>query len=277
MNSSIFTIERRISFSKEFEKISFDLTNTFVKPSSGLQMSLYHYLDYCLKYWPFRCGSLSISSYINSIKFSNNSENSDKYKLLYCELYINLLHYAPEKERQDFKCDLVLDTFGQTQIAKESERIIQNIEYMLEQSCNMYVRVNKSGNYPKYIISKRDADVDATLESAPNINEFLLGYLDVRNEDDLDYKKNVLIAIHNFLEPQRYYYKNIYSGIISEAFFAAMNKLNIRHNNEKQIVLPENNQRSIYDKLFKMGLFVIRSKELLEYKQELETIYKEEK
>ena len=55
----------------------------------------------------------------------------------------------------------------------------------------------------------------------------------------------------------------MYSGKISETFFASMNKLSIRHNDDKQIVLPEYKQRSIYDKLFKIGLFVIRSKELL--------------
>ena len=127
MTQSIFTIERRLDFSKEFEKINLDITNTMVKPSSGLQISLYRYLDYCIKYWPFRCGALDISSYINSMDSVAISGNPDKFKLLICELMINLLHYAPEKERMDYKCDVVLDAFGQTEIAKESERINQNI------------------------------------------------------------------------------------------------------------------------------------------------------
>lgn len=274
MTQSIFSIERRIDFSKEYEKINNDLLNTKIISSLNIQMSLYNYLNYCIRYWPFRCGSSDINSYMNSMKLNNNSVYTNKYKLLFSELMINLLHYAPEKERQDFAWDIVYDTFEPTGIAKESERILQNYEYVLEQGCNMYVRVDKSEKFPKYIISKRDADVDAALESAPELNESLLGYLDVRNEDDLEYKKNVLIAICHYLEPQRNSFKNIYSGKLNETFFACMNKFNIRHNREDQIVLPEYILKDVCDKLFKIGLFVVRSKELLEYQEELEKMYK---
>lgn len=274
MTKSIFSIERRINFIEEFNKLFSDLVNTEIKTSLGIKFGFYAYLDYCIKYWPFRCGALNISSYMKTMNLNNIPENSDKYNLLHCELIINLLHYAPEKDRQDYKFVGVLDAFGQTEIAKESERILQNLEYILEQGCNMYVRVDESEKFAKYIISKRDADVDVALESAPELNESLLGYLDVRNEDDLEYKKNALIVICHYLEPQRNSFKNIYSGKLSETFFACMNKFNIRHNREDQIVLPEYILKDVCDKLFKIGLFVVRSKELLEYQEELEKMYK---
>ena len=274
MAQSIFSIERRINFPEEFKKILLDLVNTNVKTSLGSKETLYEYLDYCIKYWPFRCGSLNISSYMESMNLDNFPQNTDKYNLLYCELIINLLNYAPEKDRQDYKFVKVLDAFGKTDIARESERILQNLEYILEQGCNMYVRVDYIEKYPKYIISKRDADVDSALESAPELNDYLLGYLDVRNENDLEYKKNALIAIYHYLEPQRSTFKNVYSGKMCETFFATMNKFNIRHNKDDQIVLPEYKQKDVYDKLFKIGLCVVRSKELLDYQKELEAMYK---
>ena len=275
MTPSIFTIEKRKDFVKEFNKVDMDISNTIIKPSSGPKMSLYDYLNYCIRYWPYRCGALDISSYINSMNLTDVSEKSERFLLHLCELFINLLHYAIEQERYDFRFTNVLDAFGPTTIVSESERILQNIDYMLEQCCNMYVRVDKSEKFPKYIISKRDADVDSALESATDLSEYLLGYLDIRNENDLEYKKKTLIEIYNFLEPERSTYKNSFAGKMSETFFSSMNKLNIRHNDEKQIVLPNHERRNVYDELFKIGLFVIRSQELLDYQKDLEAIYKE--
>lgn len=38
-------------------------------------------------------------------------------------------------------------------------------------------------DYIQYIITKRDAGVDAVLEQAPELSETLLEYLDLRNAD----------------------------------------------------------------------------------------------
>ena len=59
---------------------------------------------------------------------------------------------------------------------------LQNIAALLEK-CNWTVREKKMKDYIQYIITKRDAGVDAVLEQAPELSETLLEYLDLRNAD----------------------------------------------------------------------------------------------
>lgn len=59
---------------------------------------------------------------------------------------------------------------------------------------------------------------------------------------------------------------------VSEEFFTSMNKLGIRHNSDSQIKLHYSKKNAVYDKLFKMSLFVIQSEEVSVYKDELKAI-----
>lgn len=122
------------------------------------------------------------------------------------------------------------------------------------------------------MIIKRDVDVDAAIETVPELSDALLGYLDFRNANDSEYKKGVLLAIYDYLEPNRSLYKSSSCKQISEEFFACMNNFRIRHNTDSQIDIPEEQKVEVYDKLFKMGLYVLRTPEVDGFKNEMKSL-----
>ena len=58
---------------------------------------------------------------------------------------------------------------------------------------------------------------------------------DIRNEEDLEYKKASLNSIYGYLEPRRTEFKKYVCSSISEEFFAGMNNFGIRHNTKAQV------------------------------------------
>ena len=159
--------------------------------------------------------------------------------------------------------------------AKETGRLLQNAEYILEQCCNMRVRLGdymEGANEPQYYICKRDVAVDAAVESAPELAVVLLGYMDIRNAKDRAYKENALTEIYKYLEPRRKEYSKGIAGAMSEEFFAAMNKFDIRHSKGVQIKLHYTKRNALYDKLFRMALFVLQSEDAVKYRDEIKAL-----
>ena len=160
-------------------------------------------------------------------------------------------------------------------LLKETKRLLENADYILEQCCNMKVRLGdyKEGiEEPRYCICKRDAEVDSAVESAPQLADSLLGYMDIRNKNDRTYKEKVLTEIYRYLEPKRKELRKGFIEAISEEFFAAMNKFDIRHNKGIQIKLHYTKRNALYDKIFRMALFVIQSEDVIKYKDEIKTL-----
>ena len=106
------------------------------------------------------------------------------------ELLINLLHWAPKQDFNDDQNTEFNFLPKKSDVENESERLIKNVEYILEQCCNMAVREVLNYDFPKYYITKRNAYVDAAVVAVPELKDSLLGYLDIRNVDDVEYKKS---------------------------------------------------------------------------------------
>lgn len=198
----------------------------------------------------------------------DNTDYSQHEKILYClELYYNLLkwsviHNDIRKNQFEINFDKSFDF--------TINAILENIIYILEKSNYCIREKNKDDMiFPQYLLYKRDASVDAVLEYVPEISDILLGYLDFRNRNDRDYKKSVIIQLYNFMEPNRTKYKGYICGSISEEFFVSSNKLGIRHNDKNQIKIHYTKRIQIYDKLFKMALFVILTEQITQYKNDL--------
>lgn len=275
MTPSIFSIERRNDFSKDFTAFYEDLINTEVIASSGSKVKMINYLEYCLRYWPYRRAAVNINDYLLSIEVDMRNPKTDTDLILILELLINLLHYAETMDMKDRDSIHFEISWGATAMSKEAERFLQNAEYILEQSCNMKVRMGEYSDgieTPQYFITKRDAFVDATVEMVPELAEILLGYLDIRNKTNRRYKENALIEIYKYIEPRRNEFKKGIAGSVSEEFFAAMNKFEIRHSEDRKVKLHYKKRDAVYDKLFRMGLFVIQSDTVVHYKDEVKKL-----
>mgnify|MGYP006866781844 CR=1 FL=1 len=268
---SIFELERRNDLQKSFYNFYEDLQE-IVTTSTDEKCPMQKYLDRCIRYWPHRCGATGIEDYLNQIGGNFYQPKDDRDLLLILELVINLLHWAPKQEEMDIANREPFVVFTQGKVRNEVGRLLANAEYILEQCCNMTIREEKDKKFPKYYITKRNAHVDAAVVAVPKLADSLLGYLDVRNQDDLDYKKAVLTEIHRHLEPLRKDYKESICSSISEEFFVGMNTFGIRHNTASQRKLRKDQKKKVYDKLFFMAVYVLQTPAVSEYKTELKTL-----
>ena len=269
--ASIFTIERRQNLKLSFDKFIQDLQST-VTTSNGKHCKMAIYLNHCIRYWPYRCGAVSIEDYLGGIDVDLGNIQSERDLLLTLELYINLLYWAPKQDQQDNKNYILSYPWKKDAMENEAERLLQNIDYMLEQCCNMSVREINDDIVPMYHITKRNAFVDAAVMAAPVLSDVILGYYDIRNEDDLEYKKTALTGIYAYLEPRRKEFKELECSSVSEEFFAGMNNFGIRHNTKAQIELYSKKKKSVCDMLFMMAVYVLQTPEVKKYKDTLKEL-----
>lgn len=268
---SIFTRERRKDFSESIADYFEDL-QTEVITSIGDKYKMISFLDRCIRYWPYRCGATGINDYLKAIDIDKTNPKSDTDSLLTLELIINLLYWAPKQDSIDnHNADFSI-SFKKNDVENESERLIQNAEYILEQCCNMKVRKEDDDECPRYYITKRDVVVDSAVIAVPELSEYLLGYYDVRNQEDLEYKKAALIAIYGYIEPHRKEYKGLSCSTIVEEFFACMNSFGIRHNTKSQIKMTEKKKKVVYDKLFMVAVYILQSQNINQIKDEMKQI-----
>lgn len=268
---SIFTIERRIDFPKSFAKFFEDLQST-VTTSSGDTYKMFIFLNRCVRYWPHRCGATGIDDYLKAIGVDITSPKDDKDLFLAFELLINLLHWAPTQDYNDDQNTEFGIALKKNDVELESDRLIRNAEYILEQCCNMTIRKVEDEAFPKYYITKRDSYVDAAVAAVPELGDILLGYLDIRNADSVEYKKSALTTIYGHMEPHRKEYKSSICSSISEEFFSAMNTFGIRHNAKSQIRIHPKKMLSVCDKLFMMAVFVLQTDKVIRYKTDLKEL-----
>lgn len=265
---SIFDLERRSDILKDFSRLVVDMKKAIVYSNSMKKEDLYSFLDESIQDWPYRQATSSMNSYLNSLNIDKPGEEivDTIYAL---ELMYNLLKWAPV---YNTKMNNPLSGLNwDCNVHSVCERFIENIEFILEQN-NMAVREGDEEDWTQYRIYKRMAEVDVTLESAPELAEILLSYLDVRNEGDINFKKSALKMIADYLEPKRKELKgSVYNGLCEDVFFA-FNNCNIRHNNEKQINMQEPERIKMYDDTFKMSLLLVQAKDITDYRQKVKKI-----
>ena len=188
------------------------------------------------------------------------------------ELLINLLYWAVEQEDLDSKKDAFSVLYERKDVESETERMISNAEYILEQCCNMKIREEENDEFPQYYITKRNASIDSAAACVPELADVLLGYYDIRNVDNIEAKKAALTAVYGYMEPHRKEYKGLSCGTISEEFFTSMNTFGIRHNTKSQRRITENKRSTLCDKLFAMAVYVLQTTDVNTYKSELKML-----
>lgn len=257
---TIFELERRKDLFADYNNVISDVDSALVTSKSLSSMKLIQLLDECIKTWPYRQAANSMDSFAKAHGFEYNNPGKEMDVIYSYELLINLLYWAQECENNSRTS---FDWNEQSTITKETLRCIENIEYNLEM-VNMRVRKIDTENAPKYVVSKRDTDVDAVIEAVPELSAALLSYLDVRNQKDEASKKATLKAIADYLEPRRkskYYQGTSYNGLCEE-LFTVFNNAAIRHNNDKQWKLRKLERMKLYDQTFKAAVHLMQMEDV---------------
>lgn len=257
---NIFELERRTDLVSDFRFTVTDLEKTNVTTKSLGNLSLKQLLDDSIKTWPYRQGASSIPSYASAKGFDIYDIDDETDILYNYELFLNLLHWAPAYDRN--RADMFSFDDSST-IVEECARCIENIEYKLEM-VNMRVREITTEETPQYVISKRDANVDAVIEAVPELSEALLSYLDVRNRNDENAKKAVLKAIADYLEQKRKdkCYQGTEYNRLCENLFAVFNNATIRHKNSQQWKLKKPERMKLYDQTFKAAIHLMQKEDI---------------
>ena len=272
---TIFDLERRSDLVSDFRFTVVDLEMTNVTTKSLGSMSLKQLLNECIRTWPYRQGANSISSYASAKGFDIFETEDEEYILYNYELFLNLLHWAPTYDRNK------TDTFSfddSSTIDEECHRCIENIEYKLEM-VNMRVRSIDIGKTPQYVISKRDANVDAAIEAVPELSETLLSYLDIRNRNDEDAKKTVLKAIADYLEDRHKskFYRGTTYASLEDNLFTVFNRAGIRHGDKKQWSLRKPARMKLYDQTFKAAVHLLQMEDVKEFSDTVSALKQQEK
>ena len=257
---TIFDLERRSDLVSDFKFTVVDLEKTNVTTKALEKFSLKQVLKKSKKTWPYRQGANSIPSYASALGF-DIFETEDETDILYnYELFLNLLHWAPA---YDISRASVFSISDGSTISEECARCIENIEYKLEM-VNMRVRKITTKETPQYVISKRDVQVDAVIETVPELSEAFLSYLDVRNSNNEDAKKAVLKAIADYLEDRHKskYYKGTMYASLENNIFTVFNKVGIRHGDKKQWNLRKPERMKLYDQTFKAAIHLMQMEDV---------------
>ena len=262
IRKTIFDLERRCNLPAEFENIQTDLKRTTISSNVIKRTRLYLLLDDCIKLWPYREAATDINTYADSHGFLHYSDTDDDKMLYYLELYLNLLHFAPSYEER-FARTFDLTWMDGSTIDLECKRCIENIEFLLER-LNMRVRKKDAKPTPQYVISKRDAQVDAVIEAVPDLSEALLSYLDIRNQNDMGVKEAVLKVIADYLEDRHRenYYKGTMNSGLERDLFTVFNNVDVRHSGKKQWKLRKPAQMKLYDQTFKAAIHLLQMEDV---------------
>lgn len=274
---SIFQLERRLDLLEDFWDL-YKSMDCYKLRSHGLDdKTLMVLLDEVIADWPYREGVSSIRSYLakKNINLEDNDESafSREEKVLYSlELYINLLHWVHESNAKN---DVLTINLSNITLEQELKPFIDNIEYILER-CNMRVREKPvKGNFPQYIIIKRDVNVDAVIEEVPELSDVLLSYLDIRNKNDEQAKREILKQIADYLEPKRKDYKSTAYSSLCDSLFVVFNKCNIRHNDKNQIKLRKPQRMKLYDQTFTAAIHLMQMESVNVFKETVNQLKKE--
>lgn len=258
---SIFDIERRIDPIKEYFRIYTYMSRTGIAMSNEYK-SLFSWVDDCFIDWKYRNRALSISDYLSDLGIDLKKPKSDIEALYGIELLYNLVIWIPEYAlKQLFVYD---DQYEE--LMKVCAYVRENVKSTLE---GLNMKAEKI-SCNRFIFCKRDADVDSVLENAPELAENLLGYLDFRRKNDIEFKRIVLRSLADYLEGKRDSLNKLGYKSICDSVFFAYNSFNIRHNNEKQVTFQSEKELiQMYDKVFKASLHLIRSNEVAVIKNDI--------
>lgn len=258
MVKSIFTLERRFDFDKEFKRLLDLLEKRDYINVDCYDKSFWDLVNQEFKNWKYRISAVNVEQYLEDIgiDFDSIYNLNDKEKFYVLQLVINWVNYIISN-------DLIYDGFTEDDRKKYLKPVIviyENIKYILE-SLN-YKLVKKEDLFS---FTKRDENIDSILKQLENEDDLriaLLSYNDFRIENDLNEKKSILFDIATWLEPHKSDFLKINNSLTNDVFFI-LNKADIRHNNRNELQFKDDSEKlKLYDDLFKMIVHLIRESDI---------------
>ena len=251
-----------LDLGKELDKLEQIIHESFWNDDMGVNCSLYELIELNFKRYRNRKHFLTEEELINDLLL-----NSRKLSI---------------KERYFLMAEMYLDLFSSLHMTGGGS-LDKQVRYFLEQvktvSNSIGYKLIRTNN--KLIIVEDNAFAN---EAAQVVSEFadvkealsILEYNHFSNKGNIDRKKEILIKIASLLEPWRddlnnnIEFKNVLKlknnnkVLALEKLFRMFNELNIRHNNEDQMLtgLSDWEIESWYDKIYTMSLFVILGKDV---------------
>lgn len=251
-----------LDLGKELDKLEQIIHESFWDDDMRENCSLYELIEINFKHYRNRRHFLTIKELINDLLM-----NSRKLSI---------------KERYFIMAEMYLDLFSTLHMTGAGS-LDKQVRYFLEQvktvSNSIGYKLIRSNN--RLIIVEDNAFAN---EAAQAVSEFadvkealsILEYNHFSNKGNIDRKKEILIKIASLLEPWRddlnnnIEFKNVLKlknnnkVLALEKLFRMFNELNIRHNNEDQMLtgLSDREIESWYDKIYTMSLFVILGKDI---------------
>lgn len=294
---NIFTVERRIDIKKECNRIvkicrvkrfSYPLhlededdysdlfdddfyTIDMEYVSKHMQYSLLTIFNNIFENWEYRNTATDFTEYLEDISIQDfNNPTNDTQAILILLTIVNLLDYSERYLKNNIlpKFDFynVNSHMIENLYINSTKVISQNINFVLDR---INYKISDYGEDRK-IFTKRDADVDSVLGVDIKLDQYLLGYLDIQNQDNIQFKKHALKAIADYLEPHKKEFEKLQMCGLYDTFAFAVNNMNIRHNNKSQINLNNSECKEVYDKIFRIGIHLIRDLNVREIKKEID-------
>lgn len=264
---SIFDLENRLDINSEFERLVRELYED--RNAALYAEDEYHQKEYStlmeaidkmifLK-WKYRDTFIDVDEYLEYIGIDYErtliygADPIDKTNFLYFLEFLANMWVLIKKE-------------DSIELSQRAIAVMENIPKILEKMNYKIEKVNEE----KYIITKRNADVDSALTKVPeNIASLLLEYNDFRIQSDIEAKKKILKDIDLYIEK----HKEIKEQTDSELYNSigmVVNKMGVNHPIKEEPFKSFREKRLIewYDKCFLMMIHAIRTVEVNKIKKE---------
>lgn len=274
MVKSIFELEKRTDLKKECIKIDKYLHNSqfSILDNSYQGYSFWDMVNSFFEFWPYRYTATNIAEFFDlyELPFEVEKMNNEQY-FYYLQLIVDIILWLDEQTSYDRNSI----EYQLSNLKQNNDNcfitILRNISLIADLSNYRIAKIEKH-----YTFIKRDSDVDSILSIIENEDDLrlaLLEYNDFRIENDIKEKRIILKKLGDYIEPQRKKLASYNKSLTDDVFFM-LNKFYIRHNNEGNITLINDDEYILwYDKLYKMIIQLIRTeyinaihKDLVQYK-----------
>lgn len=266
MLNNIFDIEIRLDINKEFSKMVNYLhhtrNTTITSGHSSRRISTFiNAIDsYAFKQWPHRGTAINCEEYLENIGlpeyyFKDDISISEKSFLYYLEFIYNIYYFSY------YQCYIKVTD-------ENVKAILENMDVIAEKLNYKFIKFDD-----KYLLTKRDPDVDSVLAIVEeDIGKLLLEYNDIRVKENIKRKSEILKYIDKYIEKQ----KSIFSKADSDTYNSIgyiMNNFGINHKmNDKYLTITEKELLKWYDKCFILAIHLIRTLKIKEINQERKSL-----
>lgn len=276
MVKSIFELERRFDFDKEFNRL-YDLLNMKIynyEFSRSRDVDFWTIVDKFFTKREHRLTAINANQYFSDLEIHFKTPRScNKTQKLYILQFIDsYICYLINTHTISNNYSIISNSYSintEDEIFAPYLVIIKNIGVIIE-NLNFERQLNHADNSVTYI--KRDADVDSVLsilENEDDLRMTLLEYNDFRIENDVNEKRIILKKLGDYLEPKRREFNSINKSLTDDVFFM-LNKFYIRHNNDGNVKFnTDDDYIKWYNKLFKMIIHLIRTKYIINIHNDL--------